>query len=615
MAGPAFKFTQTNSTPYSGLDGTVIISDGTATTDKLKLIRASGFGMDGLAMQTQKAPFQQGSSLIRTQFDSRTISLECAISVPNASTTGYASVTTIKRSLSRRLSPVGMGFLPDTSLSSSTYSTYLGVLSYASDGVTYDRFIDVVPMSVEYAGTDEKAGFQRVRFVFFCPDPFWYGATQSGTLANVSAGISGVWRSVVWAPELGIFCGIAGTSGGGSNLVQTSPDGITWMSGASSKSGYWYAMTWSPALGLFCAVSLLNADVQTSPDGINWTLRTGALTSCWDITWAPELGIFCATGFTGATNTVQTSPDGINWTTRTSPFTGSTFNKICWSSELRLFCVMAQSTTSLMTSPDGINWTTRTGAYSGVSGGVAWSPALGLFCAVRSTSTNIQTSPDGINWTLRTGASSASWSCITWAPELGIFCALTNGGTSVQTSPDGINWTLRTGLSSSWQNIAWAPALGIFCSLSTTALQYPEISYDGINWVQNSATTDWYISVPNSGDMPIPFRLTVPIVGGETGKVVAVGENFLWDGAGDPPSDHNMVISTDGLPVGEVVIDTTFGAKSMKQFGQSILNNFQGGTFFSFYVTGTQSNILYVRNTGTPSRAPSITWRNRYISV
>jgi hypothetical protein len=151
--------------------------------------------------------------------------------------------------------------------------------------------------------------------------------------------------------------------------------------------------------------------------------------------------------------------------------------------------------------------------------------------------------------------------------------------------------------------------------LSTTAAQYPEISYDGINWVQNSATTDWYIAVQNTGDVPTSFQLTVPISGGETGKVIAIGENFLWAGSGDPPSDHNMVVSTEGLPIGEIVIDTTFGSKSINQFGQSIMNSFQGGTFFSFYVTGADSNILYVRNTGTASRAPSITWRNRYISV
>lgn len=602
-----FRFTQTNSAPFSGLDGTVLFGNGADSTDKILLLGATGLGMDGLQTQVQKAPFQQGASMIRTLFDTRLITLECAIAVPGANSKNASTVTTIKRSLSKKLSPVGMGFLPDTSLTSSDYSTYTGTLEYAYDGTTFDRTINAVPMTVEYPNAYYKDSFQKVRFVFFCPDPFWYGAEQTSTLANVSVGLSGTWVSICWSPELGLFCAIAQSS----NSIQTSPDGITWTLRTGSGSNTWNAVCWSPDLGLFCAVCNGSSAVQTSPDGITWTARTGQSGQWYSITWSSYLGLFCVVG--NATNYVETSPDGITWTVRT-PASTAGWRAVCWSPERKLFCALG-NTTNIQTSPDGVNWTLRTGASSATWVSICWSPELSLFCAV-AQGTGLQTSPDGITWTSRTNAGSYTWQSVTWSSQLGLFCAVASSSTAIQTSSDGITWTLRTApVSATWYSITWSPQLGAFCAIAFTAAQYPMISYDGINWAQNSATTDWYVSVQNTGDVPATFTLTVPIAGGETGKVIAVGENFLWAGSGSPPSDHNIVVSTTGLPVGSVVLKTTFGQKSITQFGNSIMNKLVGGTFFSLYVTGAKSNILYVRNTGTPSSAPSIKWRNRYISV
>ncbi len=612
MSSRAFKFVQTNSTPFAGLDGTVVFSDGTETADKILVMAANGLGAPTLDTQTQKAPFQQGASLIRTLFQPRTITLECAISVPAASSTGRAEVTTIKRRLSRYLSPVGMGFLPDTSLTVSNYSTWIGKLSYASDGVTYDRFIDAVPMTVEFPNAFYRDGFQKMRVVFFCPDPLWYGADQTQTMVNVSVGLTGQWGQLVWAEELGLFC-VASLNN--STKVQTSPDGITWTlrTGLATANG-WVDMAWSPSLNLFCAISPSSTSIQTSPDGINWTLRTGASAASWSaITWSEQLGIFCA--ISSLSTNIQTSPDGINWTLRTG--VSSSWVDITWSPELNLFCAITSD--NALTSPDGVTWTIRS-----IAGGttnwssIVWSAELGLFCVIAGLSTKVQTSPDGINWTLRTGASASyQWISLVWSPELNLFCAIANVSASIQTSPDGINWTLRTGATSSeWHSVAWAASgLGIFCAVSQASSEYPEISYDGINWVQNSATTDWYAVINNQGDVPATFEISIPIKGNETGKVVAIGENFLWAGSGDPPSDHNIVFSTEGLKTGSVVLNTKFGSKTITQFGDSVMNNFVGGTFFALYVSGSQSNILYLRNTGTPAAAPSLTYRNRYIDV
>ncbi len=611
MSKRAFIFTQANSSPFAGLDGSVTFSNGTQTADKILLISADGLGAPALSTQTQNAPFQQGASLIRTLFQPRTITLECAISVPAASSSGRAEVTTIKRRLSKYLSPVGMGFLPDTSLTLSNYSTWIGKLSYASNGTTFDRFIDCVPMTVEFPNAFYQDGFQKMRVVFFCPDPFWYGADQTQTMANVSLAISGIWASIAWSPTLRLFC----SPEYGTTRIQTSPDGINWTlhNTAGAAGAQWYVTVWSPELALFCSIATTNTAIQTSPDGLVWTLRTGVSAVAWvSLAWSSKLSLFCAVAVS-STN-IQTSPDGINWTLRTGVSSVSWFS-VCWSEELNIFCAIAQSSTNIQTSPDGINWTLRTGASSAQWYSMTWAAGLGLFCVCGTNA--IQTSPDGINWTLRTSASSAEYRRVKWAPELGLLCSFAaNSSTAIQTSPDGITWTLRAGSGSINRfDMVWANSIGMFCIVANSAGQYPEISYDGINWVQNSATTDWYATINNQGDISATFAITIPIVGGETGKVVAIGENFLWAGSGDPPSDHNIVFSTQGLKTGSVILNTKFGSKTITQFGNSVMNNFVGGTFFALYVSGSQSNILYLRNTGTPAAAPSITYRNRYIDV
>ena len=572
----AFKYTIANSAPFSGLDGTVTISDGTEPNYHLLLTSVEGIGIPQLTPQIQNAPFQQGGSLIRTLYPSRTITIECAINIIGNSATKVAQRTTIIRQIERIFSAVGTGFVPDTSLTSSGYNTYLGQLAYASDGVTFDRFIDCVPMSVTIPNKTYSE-FQKVQIVFSCPDPFWYGAVQTGTFTQVSPGVSGIWYSVCWSP----------TANG---------------------------------TGLFCAVGPPGgATVQTSPDGITWTARTGAYGTsvCWSPT-ANGTGLFCAVG---NSELAFTSPDGITWTQRTI---GNSWNSVCWSPTANgtgLFCAVGPSR-KVVTSPDGITWTLRTGwGADGYS--VCWSPTAngtGLFCAVGSYN-SIGTSPDGITWTLRTGQSgAATWISICWSPTAngtGLFCAISLAGTpSMQTSPDGITWTLRTGANSlKWQSVCWSDSRGIFCSVCSYTSQYPQTSYNGINWQQYS-TSDYVTSALNTGDSQTGFILTIPIAGGESGKYLLIGDNMIWTGVGDVPSDHNLMLSTNGLPGGTVMVNTKFGSKTITEYGIPINNAFVSGTFFSLYVTGgAMTNNIYVRNTGTVIGAPTITWKNKYIGV
>jgi hypothetical protein len=87
----------------------------------------------------------------------------------------------------------------------------------------------------------------------------------------------------------------------------------------------------------------------------------------------------------------MTSPDGINWSTQASP-ADNTWNSVCWSPELRLFCAVAGSGTGnrVMTSKNGISWTVGFSASDVIYYKVCWAPELRTFCAASSL---IATSP------------------------------------------------------------------------------------------------------------------------------------------------------------------------------------------------------------------------------
>jgi hypothetical protein len=244
---------------------------------------------------------------------------------------------------------------------------------------------------------------------------------------------------------------------------------------------------------------------------LSWTARTSAADNSWNgVCWSSDLSLFCAVASSGTGNRVQTSPDGITWTARTSA-ADQQWNDVCWSSALALFVAVSGSgaTARVQTSPDGITWTLRTTDTTHGWNGVCWSADLGLFVAVgdSSTSTNrCMTSPDGITWTLRTtptGASFSGWKSVCWSPALTLFVAVANAGTlRCMTSPDGITWTSQSiDTAKSWQGVCWAPELSLFCAVSdigTTSAA--TTSPDGITWtLRTTPNTNFWNAVAWNG--------------------------------------------------------------------------------------------------------------------
>jgi len=242
-------------------------------------------------------------------------------------------------------------------------------------------------------------------------------------------------------------------------------------------------------------------------DKLPWTARTPAELNSWNsVCWSPELHLFCAVSYNG-TNRVMTSPEGVNWTAQTCP--ANQWMAVCWSKELGLFCATAMSGSGnrVMTSPDGITWTPQVSAADRNWFSVCWSKELGLFCAVSSGPNTgsgpgnyIMTSANGTAWTLRIAPNDGVWESVCWSKELGLFCAVStsnHGGSDlVMTSTNGTAWTARSAplalYSSGYKSVCWSKELGLFCAVTYSGFI---TSSNGIDWTARTIPVTgrfWY---------------------------------------------------------------------------------------------------------------------------
>ena len=134
--------------------------------------------------------------------------------------------------------------------------------------------------------------------------------STNGTTWTLRVSPSNEWRSIVWAPELGIFAAIAQT--GSSNRIMTSNNGIDWVSRTTPSAAdiSWTSMEWSARLGMFAAVAASGTGnrVLTSLDGVAWSIGVSPADNDWqDIVWAPSLGIFASVSSTGTGTRAMTA--------------------------------------------------------------------------------------------------------------------------------------------------------------------------------------------------------------------------------------------------------------------------------------------------------------------
>ena len=75
-----------------------------------------------------------------------------------------------------------------------------------------------------------------------------------------------------------------------------------WVTQSSTADIEWRSVTWAPEIGLLVAVALTGSGnrMMTSPDGINWTLRTTPADNQWySVAWADELNVLVSVASTG----------------------------------------------------------------------------------------------------------------------------------------------------------------------------------------------------------------------------------------------------------------------------------------------------------------------------
>ena len=312
---------------------------------------------------------------------------------------------------------------------------------------------------------------------------------------------------VCWSPNLGLFVAVVADSSYGaynyaSNLTVSkamySYDGINWALGSMNttlRSGLWKSVCWSAECGLFVAVASenlvfvnneffdnSNSKIMTSQNGINWTERSSPILahdSEWSsVCWSREVGLFVAVAVFG-TYKIITSSNGISWTIRSILDPNEailSFKSVCWSAQLGIFVAPEYAnSTGVITSKDGITWIKNNYLNSELNtntwSSICWSPQLGIFVAVANAGTyRIMTSFDGRIWN-PVYAIVQTLFFVDWIPDLKLFIALgvdsVGNVANVLTSVDGINWRPSVVPSSGgWLGSCWSPELGIVVAIA-----------------------------------------------------------------------------------------------------------------------------------------------------
>ncbi len=174
------------------------------------------------------------------------------------------------------------------------------------------------------------------------------------------------------------------------NIVATSLNGTTWTSRATVNTSLRNLISSPSVYVLFGGSGLLS----TSTDAITWTTRTSGFGAA-----SINALVFANSLYVGGASdgSIRTSTDAITWTARTSNFGANSILNIVYTNNIY---IAAGVNGKMVTSTDAITWTTRdTGTITEAIYGIAWDGTNYGFGVTGS----IRTSTDLITWTSRTG--------------------------------------------------------------------------------------------------------------------------------------------------------------------------------------------------------------------
>ena len=400
--------------------------------------RAEGLGVPDLDKQEQKAPFQDGSSLIDQLFHPRSIEIEGVICVGNNNAQRYLR----RRDMTEILCP----------------KDGAGLLTYTNDYGTWN--IVALPEGPVFANKNANEGNQAFLINFYCPDPAWeeiaiHTETIEGKTVSKTIVIDGD-VSVPFTASLRKSCQniaiknvttnktlkLSGSKFGdetitidtafGKKSVKSISHGLKSSTGAVLTD-----VAYSPTLGILVAVGQ-DQILFTSPDGEQWTPRFAntSLTNYTRIRWID--GYFVGTTENGR---IFYSANGIDWTGKTIVAGTALYDVVYYASgaAYKWITVGASGVMYHCATIDG----TWTSVSSGISSAITGIDVNGATLVCVTSPVGVYSSIDGLSWTSRTSGTANALNSIAYASTLSLWIAVGNVGTII-TSPDGTTWTTRT---------------------------------------------------------------------------------------------------------------------------------------------------------------------------
>jgi len=450
----------------------------------------------------------------------------------------------------------------------SDFSLHLGDGNAYLGGTAKTPALDLVPAGLTASNTLRSTA-----------DPAEY-ALANWTTRQLQPG---VWRAFIYLPELGRYVGV------GDNVVQTSEDGITWVSRTSPGNRWWNRLAWAgdkrvlvaaaadPGTnpiassldggitwtaraagtdpisavayggGLFVALAADGTSHYTSPDGITWTART-AVRRIWSgLVWAEELGRFVAVSVNGSGGQAATSEGGFSFTTRATPVetnVNAGWRDVAWSGSLQLFVAVAASGAAgrIMTSPDGITWTSRSTPEQGEWNRVVWAEELGQFVVAaraqgdrRFRGSRTLTSPDGTNWTARVVRTEEGYG-LHWVAGKGEMIMAADREQDRYLSQITPAWTRDSSVTGVWYGAAWAPEIGRVVIVGDSVIRFSTTG--GTSWTTVNPSGNWrgvawapeintFVAVADQGSSN-PDRIAYSTTGGASWATLETGTGRRW---------------------------------------------------------------------------------------
>ena len=273
-----------------------------------------------------------------------------------------------------------------------------------STGNNFPSFFDF-PMYVKSYGPGGKLGYGVTPDIGFTRNVERNIKWSQGTIP-----ISAIWHSVCYGNNK--FVAI---TGGNSNTMAYSTDGITWTQGNMPSSQNWVSVCYGN--GKYVAIVNSSTNIYAySTDGINWTQGTMPSSQLWS-SMCYGNGKYVAVGY--STNVMAYSTDGISWTEGTIPI--GNWNSVCYGNDE--YVAVAYSTNVMAYSTDGISWTQGTMPISKRWQSVCY--GNDKYVAIADSTNIMAYSTDGINWTQDTMPRDTNWNSVCYGN--GKFVAVAGG--------------------------------------------------------------------------------------------------------------------------------------------------------------------------------------------